>query len=181
MNTETTFEQTAADSRAAALERDTTGHFWHGQPLQKWNARREILFLALESQALKGGDMIEAIANHLDYLTVLEARIAEMLEKKASESHDLPVSASSMIEWHRFLPAATRVLWLAHHSQADWAHLRADPASWLLQIETWGDSSIADDEIEQAVRLAHLLRTEHRQFITLPRPQKHGGKSDAGN
>lgn len=186
---------TAATERAAAIERDTLGHFWNNQPLQKWTARREILFLALEAHALKSNDLIDAIANNLDYLTVLESKIAEALEKQppttvnnsqpparnASHSDAGGPSTSDLIDWHRFLPATQRVLWLAHHTPADWSHLRADPASWLLQIEIWADAHIPDDQLEAAVRLAHLLRTEHRQFITIPRPEKHSPRTDAGN
>lgn len=176
MNAHHTPEQAAADARAAALERDTLGHFWRGQTLEKWTARREILFLALESHALKSGDLIESAANHLDYLSVLEARVTELAAGAGDDAPD----PRTLIDWHRFLPAAGRVLWLAHHTAADWHHLRADPAAWLRQIEEWSDAHIADAEIEPAVRLAHLLRTEHRQFITLPRPEKQS-RTDAGN
>lgn len=178
-------EHTAAESRASALERDTLGHFWRSVPLQKWNARREILFLALEDHAHKSADMIEGIANALDYLPILESRITKAIEEATAMegSADTPVrpEAATMLQWHRFLPAAARVLWLAHHTPADWHHLRADPAAWLQQIEAWADENIPDDQIEAAVRLAHLLRTEHRQFITIPRPEKSSPRTDAGN
>lgn len=173
----------AATSRAAALERDTTGHFWRSTELQKWNAQREILYLALEQHSIKSADLVEGIANHLDHLTVLEQRIeqlqAQALAKDgaAASSH---VNASDLIDWHRFVPAAARVLWLAHHQPLDWQHLRADPAAWLLSMETWGYEHLGDD-LEAAVRLAHLLRTEHRQFITIPRPEKTATRTDAGN
>lgn len=180
MNPASNIEQTAAASRAAALERDTTGHFWRNQPLHKWTARREILYLALEQHSLKSTDFVEGIANHLDHLTILEQRIQELITSNASTSNPSPADPSSLIDWHRFLPAAARVLWLAHHEPHDWQHLRADPAAWMLQIEAWGDEHLGD-ELEAAVRLAHLLRTEHRQFITIPRPEKHHARTDAGN
>ena len=170
-------EHAAAASRAAAITHDTLGHFWHSHPLQPWTALREILFLALESTAAQSNDLIESIANNLDYLPILEAKLAETLSK----SPDLQVSSSSLIDFHRFLPAATRVLWLAHHTPEQWSHLRADPPAWLERIEVWGDAHILNHDLEPAVRLAHLLRTEHRQFITIPRPEKHAPRTDAGN
>lgn len=170
-------EQTAAVSRAAALNRDTLGHFWLGTPLQPWTARREILFLALEAAASKSSDLFESITNNLDYLPILESKLVETL----SQSPDLPVSSASLIDWHRFLPAAARVLYLAHHTPEVWSQFRADPDHWLEQIEVWCDAHIPDIELEAAVRLAHQLRTEHRQFITIPRPEKHAARTDAGN
>lgn len=170
-------EQTAAASRADAITRDTLGHFWLGTPLQPWTARREILFLALEAAAQKSSDLVESITNNLDYLPILESKLSETL----SQSPDLPVSSSSLIDFHRFLPAAARVLYLAHHTPDAWSHLRADPDHWLEQIEVWCDAHIPDTELEAAVRLAHQLRTEHRQFITIPRPEKHAARTDAGN
>ncbi len=81
----------------------------------------------------------------------------------------------------RFLASASRVLWLAHHGADDWDHLRAQPDMWLQQIEAWSDKFINADEIIQAVKLAHLLRTEHLKFVTLPRPEKRTPGVDAGN
>jgi len=177
------YETTAAAARATAITRDTLGHFWHGQPLQPWTARREILFLALEAAAAQSNDLIESIANNLDYLPILEAKLTELLEQQPSTTvnHGQQLQTSSLLDYHRFLPAATRVLWLAHHTPDQWSHLRADPPAWLEQIEVWGDAHILDHDLEHAVRLAHLLRTEHRQFITIPRPEKHAPRTDAGN
>jgi hypothetical protein len=170
---------TAAASRAAAIERDTLGHHWRDTALHKWNARREILYLALESHLQKNPDMLSAAENPLDYLDVLEARLNDALSKRTEPDAD--THPSDLIEWARFMPAAARVLWLAHHEPQDWLHLRADPAAWLAQIEEWSYDAIGDD-VEAAVRLASLLRTEHRQFITLPRPEKGGRpRADAGN
>jgi len=175
-------EQTASASRADAITRDTLGHFWLGTPLQPWTARREILFLALESTAAQSNDLIESIANNLDYLPILESKLSELLEKQPSTTvNDRHPPSTSLIDWHRFLPAAARVLYLAYHTPDVWASLRADPDHWLDQIEVWCDAHIPDTELEAAVRLAHQLRTDHRQFITLPRPEKHAARTDAGN
>ena len=180
-------EQTASASRAAAITRDTLGHFWLGTPLQPWTARREILFLALEAAAQNSSDLVESISNSLDYLPLLESKLAEVLARSdPASSIQHPASsiqhpASSLIDFHRFLPAAARVLWLACHTPDAWAHLRADPDHWLEQIEVWCDAHIPDTELEAAVRLAHQLRTEHRQFITIPRPEKQQARTGAGN
>lgn len=172
----------AAASRAAALERDTLGHFWRGQALQPWTKRREILFLALEKRAEESSDFVEEAANSLDELVLVEKRVMASLEKErtADLTISLPI-ADELIGWHSFLASASRVLWLAHHTADDWAHLRAEPDAWLQQIEDWADQLIETHEIIAAVRLAHLLRTEHQQFVTLPRPEKKSGGNESGN
>jgi len=168
-------EQTAAASRAAAITQDALGHFWHGSPLQPWTARSELLYLALQDAA--ESDLLSNISNNLDHLTIIEAKLAEAVSK----SPDLQVSESGLIHWSRFLPAASIVLWLAHHQPSDWLTLRADPAAWLRVIENWADANIETDELAPAVRLAHTLRTAHRQLMTLPRPDAQTRKRDAGN
>lgn len=172
----------AADSRADALERDTLGHVWRDQPLQPWNKRREILFLALEKRVQVSDDFVEQAANSLDELEIVEKRVAAVLAKERAENPtaDLP-SPESLVNWHSFLASAARVLWLAHHAADDWLHLRAAPDAWLQQIEDWADDMVEAHEIIAAVHLAHLLRTEHQQFITLPRPEKQDGKIASGN
>lgn len=193
----------AADSRAAALERDTLGHSWRKQTLQPWNKRREILFLALEKRAQESDDFVEIAANSLDLLPVVEKRALKSLDelraslpktvetvvKQGGEKVRGPVAPvevelpdpDTLINWHGFLASASRVLWLAHHTFDGWAHLRADPDAWLQQIEDWADDFIDAPEIIAAVRLAYLLRNEHQQFITLPRPEKRNGKIESGN
>ena len=173
----------AAVSRAAALERDTLGHYWRKQPLYPWTKRREIFFLALEKLAQESSDFVESCANSLDELALVEKQVAKVLAVKMEENGvavELP-TGDSLINWHAFLASASRVLWLAHHTVEDWSHLRANPEDWLRLIEDWSDEFIKAPEIIAAVRLAHLLRTEHQQFITMPRPEKPRGKIEPGN
>lgn len=193
----------AAASRAAALERDTTGHFWRKQPLKPWTKRREIFFQALEKCAQATYDLVEDDANSLDDFEIVEKRALKTLDDaRAAMPKSVPTSVKkngkraagppapvevhlpgmdTLINWHGFLASASRVLWLAHHGPDDWAHLRAEPGAWLQQIEDWSDQFIDAPEVIEAVRLACLLRTEHHQFVTMPRPEKSKGKIESGN
>lgn len=173
-------EQAAAKARDAALQRDTLGHVWRDAVLQPWNSRREIFFQSLEARAKESGDLVEEAANSLDQLEVIEKSIdATFAKQPADKVAQLP-DRDTLINWHAFLASAARVLWLAHHTSAEWLPLRAHPDAWLQQIEDWADDMIHPSEIRAAVRLAYTLRTAHRQFITMPRPEKRKGP-DSGN
>lgn len=175
-------ETTAAAQRAAAITADALGHFWHGIPLQPWTARRELLYLALQDAA--ESDLLSNISNNLDHLTIIESKLQTLVQPPsttANNSQPPQTSPDSLIHWSRFLPAASIVLWLAHHQPSDWLTLRADPTAWLRIIEDWADANIDTDELAPAVRLAHTLRTAHRQLMTLPRPDAQTRKRDAGN
>ncbi|WP_395739294.1 hypothetical protein [Prosthecobacter sp.] len=209
----TAYEASAEAARAAALARDVTGHVFQKRVLQPWTARRDILFQSLEAHAWASKDFVQQIANSIDQLEYIQAQIRDKrdmvqekiaeLEHASSEPPSTTVNApqepsatvnsdtaiaipdiDALTNWHRFLPSASRVLWLASHTTAEWAPLRGDPDAWLLTIEDWADETISPEEIPGAVRLAHLLRTEHRQFLTLPRPDKSNPKGkgiDPGN
>lgn len=186
-STSDAFEQDAAAARAAALTRDTIGHVWRNQTLQPWTSRREIFFQSLEARASESGDLVEASANSLDRLEVIEKNIDALIAKhaaadpKVSKEIELP-PRDTLVNWHAFLASAARVLWLAHHTSDQWMHLRAEPDAWLQKIEDWADEYIQPYELSDAVKLAYLLRTEHRQFITMPRPEKRKTTGvDSGN
>lgn len=173
----------AATARSTALENDALGHCWRGKPLQPWTKRREMLYLALQSRAQKSGDFVEAISNSLDSLDfVLSETNASLVKNKEElEAGGTVPTVEDLINWHRFLASASRVLWLAHHDSVRWDNCRAEPDVWLRDIEVWSDEFIDAHEIITAVKLAHLLRTEHKQFVTMPRPEKKTPGVDVGN
>ena len=173
----------ATTARATAIETDILGHSWRGKPLQPWTKRREILYHALQSRAQKSDDFVEAISNSLDLLdfVLAETEASLVKNKKELEAEGTATTVVDLINWHRFLASASRVLWLAHHDSVRWDNCRAEPDVWLRDIEVWSDEFIDTHEIIAAVKLAHLLRTEHKQFVTMPRPEKRTPGIDAGN
>ena len=183
------FALNAAAERDRIHAQDALGYFWCGIPLQPWTARRELLFLALHEVLLE--DPLYAEMNSLDHLTVIDARIKEFLGQhnlQVVASHgglDIPVpvevETSNMINYSRFQPDTACVLWLAHHTPEQWATLRADLPAWVAAILNWADAHIFTDELAPAVRLAHTLRTAHKQLLTLPRPDATSKRRDSGN
>lgn len=187
--TDESFAIAAAKERERLYAQDAIGHFWRGTRLQPWSARRSLIFSVLEKAIL--ADPLLAMTNKLDDITVLEEQMQQIMARQTltvtatngSEVSRVPaqINASNIIDWTFFQPSAACVLWLAHHTPEQWADISADLSAWLKVILTWADANILPDELEPAVRLAHTLRTAHRQLMTLPRPDTATKRRDAGN
>jgi hypothetical protein len=142
-----------------------------------------MLFLALTKHVAQSGDILAEIENPLELLPVLEENITAELAK-SPPSQSLPVSPSpsldSLIQWPRFARAAARVLWLAQRTPEEILALRS-LADMQAAIDQWAETALPDDQLIEAVRLALLIRTEHKDKIVIPRPGKDAAKATAGN
>jgi hypothetical protein len=167
-----------------------------------------MLYLALTKHISDSTtDLLAAAENPLELLPVLEDNIrAEITRIEAERAHHQqlkekeaaaaaagskvlvvlgdppppPSAPDSYIQWPRFYRAAARVLWIATTPD----ELLATAASFdALQatIDTWADTHLPDAHLITAIRLAHQIRTEHRDSIVIPRPIKDGAKADSGN
>ena len=183
------FAENAAADRERLITQDALGYFWRGTPLQPWTARRELLFLALHDVLLN--DPLQAEMNSLDHLVVIDAKIRELVGAPSlkvmaeKDGVQTPVAAEinteNIINYSRFQPDAACVLWLAHHTPEQWSEFRADLPAWIDAIMDWADVHILPDELAPAVRLAHTLRTAHKQLVTQPRPDASSQRRDSGN
>ncbi len=153
-------------------------HLFNSLPLQPWSSRREMLYLALTSHLTDGGDFLAQVENPLEFLPVLENELREQLAKSPRPQVSESPSLDSLISWPRFQRAAARVLWLAQRSKEEILGLRSLP-EMQAAIDAWAEESLPDEHLREAVRLAHHIRTEHRDRIVIPRPQK--GADNAGN
>lgn len=158
-------------------------HLFNATPLHPWSSRREMLYLALTKHVSDSGDLLAEVENPLELLPVLEENITAELAK-SPPSQSLPVSPSpdpsSLIQWPRFARAAARVLWLAQRTPEEILALRS-LADMQAAIDQWAETALPDDQLIDAVRLALLIRTEHKDKIVIPRPGKDAAKANAGN
>ena len=155
-------------------------HLFFSTSLQPWSSRREMLYLALTKHVSESGDLLAEVENPLELLPVLEESITAKLQKSASASDSDSVSPASLIQWPRFARAAARVLWLAQRTPEEILALRS-LADMQAAIDQWAETSLPDEQLIDAVRLALRLRTDHKDKIVIPRPGKDSTKANAGN
>jgi hypothetical protein len=162
---------TDPESFAAAAEKDrretvlgSNAHAWRSIPLQAWNGGRQREFARIAALDLPGGN--------LEDLEQLKERFDALKDKGPAD-----LTFAEVVDYDLYLPAATKVLYLAAVPKDQWFHLRAHPARLLDAIEAWGEESIAAHDVPEACELARQILTEHRKLV--PQLRVQGGSADA--
>lgn len=157
----------------AAADRERTvaeceSHDWRGLPLSPWGRGLQTLYARLSALDVPGGD--------LEDIPRLRTRYEEL---QAREPSDL--TFEQCVNFDLYLPAATKVIFLAAVPQQEWFHLRGQPARLLARMEEWGAEHIGDADKAAACLLASQILTEHRAVMPMLRQQESGRKRDSGN
>lgn len=153
--------------------------------MHPWSSRREMFYLALLDHASQSPGLLTNIENPLDYLPLLEQELAAHLSQSSTTPalHDSPGSSpslDSLIQWSRFARDAARVLYLAAHGRQ---HIESFLSLGAMQaaIDDWSEQHLDDADLIANVRRALALRTEHKDKIVIPRPEKASSAEKPGN